>query len=398
MTDSDLPNHLSEDHTIDEADFIFDGYSPEEVTEIHDAITKLTGEIDEKSIDGNRYLILGNYDEQPKQRLEGVRDLAEYFSAKVSAFLLSDLDIEDSSWENFYIKFRYTLTVVDYSILVAEDNDGGHELEIGEVPLSELFILKRDYATASIDDDIEYEKFDAMIAKLFEVMETNNRLYRWQGLHGLAEGTRKIISKTTNRWGDSRGFDEFQTTQTGEDSKEEDEVTKEVDLPSPWTAAKRQTTIEFVDGVEYDIDEFRADPPDVEEFDEGTLIDALPPRKAEKIEDEGLRVISNEKIFKSLLRGAKEGHNWVYYRRDDEKGPRISIRVMSSSETIMDGFKLEAGGRKKDGNAIAKVIMSGLDFTNAAENAREFTEIYEEMYQDTQDYKIAFEQTIKRFE
>ena len=55
----------------------------------------------------------------------------------------------------------------DYVIGVFEDNDGGHELELGEGNLSTTYILKRDYSNASIDNDVEYEKYDAMLGTLF---------------------------------------------------------------------------------------------------------------------------------------------------------------------------------------------------------------------------------------
>lgn len=197
---SHLPDHLADGPTIEEADFIFDGFSPEETSAIHAAVTNLTTEFEIRSTPGaTRYFLLGNYDERPKERLRLAQDLLVAHHDNAVAILLEDLDPENDNWENFYLKFRYTLTFIDYPVLVAEDNDGGHELELGEVPLAETYVVKRDYESLSIDHDLEYEKYDAMIAKLFGVFERNDHLFPWTDLDSFEQAVQAVVEETTDK-------------------------------------------------------------------------------------------------------------------------------------------------------------------------------------------------------
>ena len=116
--------------------------------------------------------------------------------ATTFAILLDDLDPESDDWENFYLKFRYTLTLIDFPVLIAEDNDGGHELELGELPLPETYVAKRNYEDFSIDHDLEREKYDAMIAKLFELLERNDRLFTWTDRDSFEHAVRAIAEQT----------------------------------------------------------------------------------------------------------------------------------------------------------------------------------------------------------
>lgn len=197
---ANTPLHIQDLPRLDDADFIFEGFTGEEVQQFHDAATALFTELDDYTGSDTRYFILGNYEtnadrEAPKDRLTAVRDTINETSG-ARAFLLDDLDETNERWANFYLKFRYTLIGTDYVLLVAEDNDGGHELELGEVPLADTFILKRDYQHASIDSDIEYEKFDAMIGTLFETMEANDRLTVWTTASELLAGVEDVIDTT----------------------------------------------------------------------------------------------------------------------------------------------------------------------------------------------------------
>lgn len=76
------------------------------------------------------------------------------------------------------VKFRYTTATTDFNVLVAEDNDGGHELELGEATLSETYVAERDYRHASVNKDLEYEKYDAMIGTLFKLMDRRGHLFK----------------------------------------------------------------------------------------------------------------------------------------------------------------------------------------------------------------------------
>lgn len=193
--DSQLPSHLQGGPTIEEADFLFESFTPAEVTDVHDAVANLGDEIrSDADPEGRRYLLLGNYDAPQKSRLTQARSLLEHFDPAANAFLLSELDAGNDDWSNFYLKFRYTLTFVDHPVLVAEDNDGGHELELGEVPLDPTYVSKRDYEPISIDRDLEYEKYDAMIAKLFSLFERQEQLFAWTDRHGFARSIEAIAA------------------------------------------------------------------------------------------------------------------------------------------------------------------------------------------------------------
>ncbi|MFL9603559.1 hypothetical protein ACKC5Q_23090, partial [Aeromonas dhakensis] len=92
--------------------------------------------------------------------------------------LLEEIDPGVDGWRNFYVKFRVLLSRVDHIVAVIEDNDGGHELELGEADLSDVYVLKRDYTGPSIDNDIEYEKYDAMLGTLCDLLSERGRLYK----------------------------------------------------------------------------------------------------------------------------------------------------------------------------------------------------------------------------
>lgn len=192
-----LPDHLSDGLTLDDAEFLFGNYDVSEMSAIHDAITRLADGLDLRSSpNATRYFVLGNYDEPQKRRLQNAAELLEQYDSAGIAVLLEDLDPTDDDWENFYLKFRYALTLIDHVVLVAEDNDGGHELELGEVPLEDTFVLKRDYAPASMRDDLEREKYDAMMAKLCGLMERNDRLFEWNDVESFVEAVVSVASET----------------------------------------------------------------------------------------------------------------------------------------------------------------------------------------------------------
>jgi hypothetical protein len=156
------------------------------------------------------YFVLGNYDKYKKPRLETVVAELTDDSTGEKAFLLEDIDPNVTIWENFYVKFRVFLARATYVVLVAEDNDGGHELELGEVDLSTTYILKRDYDAASLDPptadgstaaapkfgDLDHQMFDSMILTLFSYMEQEGRLYTWDSVDALISATRQLRSDT----------------------------------------------------------------------------------------------------------------------------------------------------------------------------------------------------------
>lgn len=237
MTDDRIPDHLSDGPTIDDADFVLGGFSNQEVTEIHAAVTGLSSQLRGRGpADPIRYFVLGNYDDGRKKWLEQACALLEHYVPDGVAFLLSDLDAENDDWENFYVKFRYVLSFVDYPVVVAEDNDGGHELELGEVSLSVTYVVKRDYESASIDHDVEYEKYDAMMGKLFDVMGRRDHLFEWCDTQSFARALRRVGDETYSRSRsveNGRNVEREHAPTTGP----EDELTEydERELPAEWS-------------------------------------------------------------------------------------------------------------------------------------------------------------------
>ena len=192
-----LPDHLAGGATFNEAEFLFSGLTPGEVATIHSAIAELARDFGlDDAPDSTRYFVLGNYDEPQKERVRRSARILERHDSKNVAVLLEDLDPGNDHWENFYAKFRFVLSMSDYVVVVAEDNDGGHELELGEVPLADTFVVKRDYSSASIEDDVEREKYDAMLAKLCELLARNGRLFEWRSVESLDEAVKSVAGST----------------------------------------------------------------------------------------------------------------------------------------------------------------------------------------------------------
>lgn len=237
MGDDDIPSHLSKNVAIDDPEFVFRGLTNEETTKIHVAIVDLVAEVRDKADSTEtRYLVLGNYGDRQKGWLLAARDLLEYFDPASIAFLLDDLDIGNERWENFYVKFLFTLSFVDHPVLVAEDNDGGHELELGEVSLRSTYIVKRNYEAASIDHDIEYEKYDAMMVKLFELMARNDRLFEWTDTETFARAVQTVATRAERDVHDSGSQT---TTDVDGDTVREQNGSNEVgDVPSTWAVTR----------------------------------------------------------------------------------------------------------------------------------------------------------------
>ncbi|MFB6176484.1 MAG: hypothetical protein ABEI99_04960 [Halobaculum sp.] len=198
---NDAPPHVRGLPRLSDADFLYGGFDGEQVQAFHDAGIELFTELDDYTGEDSRYFVLGSYEthdarDGPKDRL--VRVCAEIDESRFPArgFRLDELDEDGEHWLNFYLKFRYTLIGTDYSLVIAESNDGGHELELGEVPKSELYVLKRDYSAVSLDSDVEYEKFDAMMATLFTVLDENGHLSRWTSESELVDCLHQVLRET----------------------------------------------------------------------------------------------------------------------------------------------------------------------------------------------------------
>lgn len=201
-----LPSHLRGLPTLDDAGFILGGLSNDELRDLPIVVNDLQLELGlEDTPDGTRYLVLGSYDTPhsdrvgPKDRLIQARDRLEALDPQCAAVLLEDLDPDNDDWRNFYVKFRYTMATTDFNVLVAEDNDGSHELELGEATLSETYIAKRDYRHASIDKDLEYEKYDAMMGTLFRLMDRRGHLFAWRTPEEFQDALAQISMETRGK-------------------------------------------------------------------------------------------------------------------------------------------------------------------------------------------------------
>lgn len=127
------------------------------------------------------YFVLGSYDDASGQRnrLEAVRDcISEY--PPMEASLMEEIDSEDRVVDQWYLKFCAFYDRTDYAVFVFEDDDGGHELEFGEVSLDEkVRVLKRDYySDGEVATQAEHDHYDGMLAKKFETVDNRGRLYR----------------------------------------------------------------------------------------------------------------------------------------------------------------------------------------------------------------------------
>ena len=192
---------------LDETLSFLGSLPPEQIEAMRDVVY---GELDRFADAERTYFVLGNYDEYEKERVESVRDALTDRAAGRVAFTLEDVDPDVNVWRNFCVKFRVFARRADHVVLVAEDNDGGHELELGEVDQEHLYVLKRDYDGASLDPpaanqgsaadpafgDLDYERFDAMMLTLFAHLDAEGRLFTWASEAELAGAVDRVIAET----------------------------------------------------------------------------------------------------------------------------------------------------------------------------------------------------------
>lgn len=162
---------------VEDMDSLYpNGTPPETITALH---RSSLDELDRLRTAENSFFVLGSYDEPEKRRL---RALCQILSVPDGdePFTLEAIDPDVDVWENFYVKFRVFLLRADHVVAVFESNDGGHELEIGEVDLDQVHVLKRSYESVSVDHDLEYAKYDAMLGTLFDLLDRRGRLHEWE--------------------------------------------------------------------------------------------------------------------------------------------------------------------------------------------------------------------------
>lgn len=180
---------------VDDMDSLFpDGTPPGVLSSLH---RKKLDELDRLRTAQIIFFVLGSYDEPEKHRLTALGQILSEPSAD-EAFTLEEIDPEIDVWENFYVKFRLFLLRADHVVAVFESNDGGHELEIGEVDLDRIHVLKRDYESVSVDHDVEYAKYDAMLATLFDLLDRRGRLHEWESKHEFYEAAADLSATLGN--------------------------------------------------------------------------------------------------------------------------------------------------------------------------------------------------------
>lgn len=180
---------------VDDMDSLFpDGTPPGVLSSLH---RNELDELERLRTAQNVFFVLGSYDEPEKYRLTALGQILSEPPAD-EAFTLEEVDPEVDVWENFYVKFCLFLLRADHVVTVFESNDGGHELEIGEVDLDRVHVLKRDYESVSVDHDVEYAKYDAMLATLFDLLDRRDRLHEWETKHEFYEAAIELSEALGN--------------------------------------------------------------------------------------------------------------------------------------------------------------------------------------------------------
>jgi hypothetical protein len=198
-----MPSLFAADVVADMQEIRKEGLSPDQFTAISRVVARDCKRLGRAE---HLFFVIGNYDDDrgQKTRVIETRDRISARHADVEAFLLEDLDPTDEAWESWYVKFRVFLRRADTLVAVFEDNDGGHELEAGEVDNAELCVLKRKYhdARGNPDPEREYRRFDGMLVKLFDFLERRGQLYPWspetrameaQGIDSLERATERLV-------------------------------------------------------------------------------------------------------------------------------------------------------------------------------------------------------------
>lgn len=197
-----MPSPFAAEVVSDMREITEQGLTPEQYTEISRTVARDCRRV----ADADRlYFVVGNYDEDrgQKGRVTTTRDYIDGYRPYTAGFLLEEVDPDDEAWENWYVKFRVFLRRATHVVGVFEDNDGGHELEVGEVDTGDLHVLKRDYYAddGEQDEALEHERFDGMLAKYFQFLDDRGRLYRWtedevDGVGDLEAATRRLLEET----------------------------------------------------------------------------------------------------------------------------------------------------------------------------------------------------------
>ncbi|MBZ6493318.1 hypothetical protein [Natrinema longum] len=132
------------------------------------------------------YFVLGNYDREPIRRLNLVVDR---LNRRSDAYAFRMVDVR-GEWDNGIQKFCLIADLVTHVVGVAEREPSGFLVEQGLLAGTEEYfekthVLKREYP----DEDRPY---DWMQDGVFDLLEEEGRLYRWETEAELAEITETI--------------------------------------------------------------------------------------------------------------------------------------------------------------------------------------------------------------
>jgi hypothetical protein len=181
-----------------------------------------------KFLEGDQYsfFILGNYDEIPRRRLNFICQRLNQKPNTTAQTLIKlcnfdELpDIKDKHVKNLpqtHCQFHLVARNIDAIILVAEDQNAGSSVELGElVPSSgqqpgehpyfqDTYVLPRNYSPLTEDDihnkhsvDVD-NPYSRPQRDKFDIFDVHGRCYRWTERVDLIDITEGIHKKVTNR-------------------------------------------------------------------------------------------------------------------------------------------------------------------------------------------------------
>ncbi|QCS42992.1 hypothetical protein [Natrinema versiforme] len=134
------------------------------------------------------YFVLGNYDSEPIRRLNLVVDR---LNRRRDAYAVRMVDVR-GEWDNGIQKFCLLADLVSHVVGVAEREPSGFLVEQGLLAGTEEYfekthVLKRTYPDAEAD-----HPYGWMEDGVFDLLEANDRLYRWETESDLREAAERL--------------------------------------------------------------------------------------------------------------------------------------------------------------------------------------------------------------
>ena len=150
--------------------------------EILDAVSELTPVFENE----RSYFVLGNYDREPIRRLNLVVDR---LNRRPDAYAFRMVDVR-GEWDNSIQKFCLVADLVTHVVGVAERDPSGFLVEQGLLVGTEEYfgkshVLKREYPDGN-------DPFSWMEDGVFDLLDDEDRLYRWRTEADLVEAAGEI--------------------------------------------------------------------------------------------------------------------------------------------------------------------------------------------------------------